>query len=430
MVSFKGVGDLSGFSPQGVFLSYRRDDAGPYARSLQHDLKQRFPDAPIFMDVDSIEAGLDFAEVIEERVNSCAVLVALIGPQWAALTDADGARRLDNPDDYVRFEVKTALERRVRVIPVLIDGARPLRQQELPADLHKLARLNAHKLSYDRYQDDADRLLELIQRVLAAAGEQEEAERKDREEADRKAQQEAERKDREEAERKAQEEADREAREEELRVRERKARSVGEAGDAAGARDQLASLLPERARVSGPEHLDTLKVRYDLAHWTGKAGDPAGARDQYAALLSVVEQNPGRAYQQYYIPVARYGLARWTGEAGDPAGARDQYAELASAAERDRGSADRTTLTLQASLARWTGEAGDPAGACDQYAALLPEMEHWLGPDHSDTRTARSQASYWADKAEADRKAMTKAKRERFRKISGKLDIPEGPPKQ
>jgi len=151
-------------SSHGIFLSYRREDAGPYARSLHLQLTQRIPDAPIFMDLDSIEPGLDFAEVIEDAVNSCAVLVALIGRQWTTLTDEEGERRLDNPDDYVRFEVKTALEQDVRVIPVLIDDAKPLRQQDLPAELHKLARLNAHKLSYDRYQDDADRLFDVIQR--------------------------------------------------------------------------------------------------------------------------------------------------------------------------------------------------------------------------------------------------------------------------
>lgn len=69
----------------------------------------------------------------------------------------------------MRFEVQTALEHGVRVIPVLVDGARPPRQQQLPAALHKLARLNALELSYSRFQYDADRLLELIQRVLAAA---------------------------------------------------------------------------------------------------------------------------------------------------------------------------------------------------------------------------------------------------------------------
>lgn len=178
---------MPGVSSQGVFLSYRREDAGPYARSLQLQLSQRIPEAHIFMDLDSIEPGLDFAEVIEDAVNSCAVLVALIGRQWATLTDEEGVRRLDNDDDYVRFEVETALERGVRVIPVLIDGAKPLRQQDLPAGLHKLARLNAHKLSYDRYQDDAARLLDLIERVLVKVGEQAQADRHARDEVDHQA---------------------------------------------------------------------------------------------------------------------------------------------------------------------------------------------------------------------------------------------------
>jgi hypothetical protein len=181
---------VPGAERRGVFLSYRRDDAGPYARSLQLQLSQRIPDARIFMDLDSIEPGLDFAEVIEAAVNSSAVLVALIGRQWLTLTGEDGARRLDNPDDYVRFEVTTALEHGVRVIPVLIDGASALRRQDLPEELHKLARLNAAKLSWDRYQDDADRLLDLIQRVLSTVGEQPLAEQ-DREHLDRKGGEEA-----------------------------------------------------------------------------------------------------------------------------------------------------------------------------------------------------------------------------------------------
>ena len=160
---------VPGFSSRGIFLSYRREDAAPYARLLQYLFSEQIPAAPMFMDLDSIEAGLDFAEVIREAVNSCAVLVALIGRQWATLSDEEGHRRLDNPDDYVRFEVQTALEREVRVIPVLVDGATPLRQQQLPSELHKLARLNAFELSFARYQYDADRLVKLIQQVLAEA---------------------------------------------------------------------------------------------------------------------------------------------------------------------------------------------------------------------------------------------------------------------
>src|SRR6266480_1928942 len=115
MVLLRGeVGDVPDSSSQGIFLSYRREDATPYARLLKSELSGRFPDARIFMDLDSIEPGLDFAEVIQEAVGSCAVLVALIGHQWATLADEEGQRRLDNPDDLVRFEVQTALERGVR----------------------------------------------------------------------------------------------------------------------------------------------------------------------------------------------------------------------------------------------------------------------------------------------------------------------------
>jgi hypothetical protein len=151
--------------PRGIFISYRRADTGPYARLLQVQLSERFPDARVFVDLDSIEAGLDFADVIRDAIISCRVMVALIGREWATLDDEEGRRRLDDPDDYVRFEIRTALRRGMRVIPVLVDGARPLRHQQLPHDLRRLARLNALEMGYDRYQYDADRLIAIIEKI-------------------------------------------------------------------------------------------------------------------------------------------------------------------------------------------------------------------------------------------------------------------------
>src|ERR1700689_31502 len=113
------LGDVPDVSSQGIFLSYRREDAPAYARLLKYQLDERFPGAKVFMDVDSIEPGLDFAEVIREKVDSCAVLLALIGRQWATLTDKQEQRRLDDPEDMVRSEIRAALERGLRVIPVL-----------------------------------------------------------------------------------------------------------------------------------------------------------------------------------------------------------------------------------------------------------------------------------------------------------------------
>ena len=153
---------------RGIFLSYRHEDAAPYARLLQLQLRERFPGVHIFVDLDpdSSETGSDFAEVIRETVDSCSVLVALIGRQWETIVDEQGHRRLDDPDDYVRLEIEAALERRVRMIPVLVDGARPLRGEQLPDELRRLARLNVLELSRAWFQSDVDRLLGLIERVL------------------------------------------------------------------------------------------------------------------------------------------------------------------------------------------------------------------------------------------------------------------------
>lgn len=106
----ESLGDVPDWSSQGIFLSYQREDAVPYAGLLQCESRDRFPDAWVFMDLDSIEAGVRFAEVIRDTVGPSGVLVALIGRQWLTLADEEG-RRLDNPDDFVRFEVQTALER-------------------------------------------------------------------------------------------------------------------------------------------------------------------------------------------------------------------------------------------------------------------------------------------------------------------------------
>jgi hypothetical protein len=162
------VGHVTAASAHGVFISYRRSDAGPYARLLKVQLGHRLRGTPVFMDLDSIEAGADFAEAIRAGVDSCRILLALIGAKWLRVSDEEGRRRLDDPDDYVRFEIRTALKRPVRVIPVLVDGATMPRRRQLPDDLANLTRLNALQMSYDRYEYDESRLVTIIQKILAA----------------------------------------------------------------------------------------------------------------------------------------------------------------------------------------------------------------------------------------------------------------------
>ena len=182
-----------------------------------------------------------------------------------------------------------------------------------------------------------------------------------------------------------------------LDARHELARWTGQAGDAAGARDQFAALLPIVERVRGAEHPDTLVTRHDLAYWTGEAGDAAGARDQFAALLPIVERVLGPEHPRTLS--ARSNLARWTGAAGDAAGARDQFAGLLPIRERVLGPEHPRTLSGRHELARWTGAAGDAAGARDQFAGLLPIRERVLGPEHPRTLTTRHELARWTGAA-------------------------------
>ena len=100
-----------------VFISYRRQESSGLAGRLYDRLAARLGDDQVFIDVDTIAPGLDFAEIIAEAVSTCEVLLAIIGPRWLTATDEDGRRRLDDPDDIVRLETAAALERNIRVCP-------------------------------------------------------------------------------------------------------------------------------------------------------------------------------------------------------------------------------------------------------------------------------------------------------------------------
>jgi TPR repeat protein len=152
-----------------IFVSYRREDASYPAGRLYDQLQSRFPQNEIFMDVDSLKPGTDFVKIIEERVGACDVLVAVIGKRWLSAADEEGRRRLDNPEDFVRLEVGTALKRGVRVIPVLVEGASMPRSGDLPENLKPLVRRNALSVSHDGFRADAERLIDSVDEVLEAA---------------------------------------------------------------------------------------------------------------------------------------------------------------------------------------------------------------------------------------------------------------------
>lgn len=152
---------------KGMFISYRRVDAAGHAGRLFDRLAAHFGKDAVFMDVEGIEAGVDFIEVIEQAVGGCAVLLAVIGRSWSTCTDERGRRRLDDPQDFIRLEIGSALARKVRVVPVLVEGALMPPVESLPEDLRPLARRQAVELRDSRWDSDVEALIAVLERILA-----------------------------------------------------------------------------------------------------------------------------------------------------------------------------------------------------------------------------------------------------------------------
>ena len=152
-----------------IFVSYRRDDSAAYAGRLYDRLSGYFGKDQVFMDVDHIEPGEDFVELINERIRTCSTMIVLIGRNWVNAVDKTGARRLDNPEDFVRLEITAALAGKVRVMPVLVGGATMPDAQELPEPIAGLCRRQAAEVFDTRFHQDVDRLIESIEKGIIGA---------------------------------------------------------------------------------------------------------------------------------------------------------------------------------------------------------------------------------------------------------------------
>ncbi len=148
-----------------IFISYRRDDSAGYTRAIYDQLVKRFTQERIFMDVDAIEPGLPFDEVINQAIGRCEVMLVMIGKRWMEQQPGAGPR-VNDDQDFVRIEIAAALSRNVRVIPVLLDGADMPTEESLPEALRALARRNAIEISNSRFTSDVDRLVEVVSKVL------------------------------------------------------------------------------------------------------------------------------------------------------------------------------------------------------------------------------------------------------------------------
>lgn len=147
-----------------VFISYRRADSAHTATRLYRHLSMRFGKDLIFQDVDDIKPGADFLDTIRHELESCQAFLILIGPRW--LIDAEGRRRLDQPNDVLRMEVAEALSRKAFILPVLVGGAEMPSPEALPELLKPMSRRQAIKLSEDKWRSNVNALIKRLREII------------------------------------------------------------------------------------------------------------------------------------------------------------------------------------------------------------------------------------------------------------------------
>ena len=140
-----------------VFISYRRSDSQAQTGRLYDRLNRAFP-GMFFRDVSEIGVGVDFVAHVERAVGASVALIAVIGPTWVTASDERG-RRLDAADDFVRVEIRTALARKIRIIPILVGNTEMVGEEHLPDDLKPLTRWNAVRIVEEYYDQGIEKLV-------------------------------------------------------------------------------------------------------------------------------------------------------------------------------------------------------------------------------------------------------------------------------
>jgi hypothetical protein len=156
---------LEGMSGK-IFINYRRGDEPGFTQALLGRLEQAFPAERLFIDVDNIPPGEDFVRMLESQVAQCDAMLTVIGNNWLDAADERGGRRLDDPNDFVRIEIESALKLGKRVIPVLVHQARMPHPDELPEAIRPLSQRNAVRLTHERFRSDVQGLIKALQGAI------------------------------------------------------------------------------------------------------------------------------------------------------------------------------------------------------------------------------------------------------------------------
>jgi TIR domain len=149
-----------------VFISYRREDTDGYAGRIGDLLSERLGTEKVFIDVETILPGRGYPEVLQSELDSCDVLLAVIGPKWTTATDANGKIRLNETDDWVRREVAAALQRQIPVVPVLVGNAKLPAANELPLDLQPLVHQQVWEVTPQGFRDRVKILGTQLEKIM------------------------------------------------------------------------------------------------------------------------------------------------------------------------------------------------------------------------------------------------------------------------
>jgi hypothetical protein len=143
-----------------MFISYRRDDTAGRAGRLFDVLVSRLGARNVFQDVAVIAPGTDFMQHVADAIGTCDAALVVIGSEWLTIRGADGRPRLNEPDDYVRAEIRAALSAEVPVVPVLVGQAQLPAAGDLPDELRPLVNRQAARIRDDSWHQDVDALFD------------------------------------------------------------------------------------------------------------------------------------------------------------------------------------------------------------------------------------------------------------------------------
>ena len=152
-----------------IFISYRRQDSADVTGRINDRLRQHYGHDAIFTDVDNIPFGVDFRTYLDQEVSQCKILLAVIGKNWISIENDSGQRRLNDPADFVRIEIESALKRNIPVVPLLVHGTVMPPANELPESLRELTFRNGIPIRPDPdFHKDMDRLIKGLDQHLQA----------------------------------------------------------------------------------------------------------------------------------------------------------------------------------------------------------------------------------------------------------------------